>query len=100
MKLPENVEIVKVDGKELRGWIKIKVIGPIEKSKETVCIGKFSLDIREPILEQLASLMSGAFSLSGICLNGKLIETEDTVQSRGIISGEVLEMLSAGGGKV
>jgi hypothetical protein len=44
--------------------------------------------------------MSGAFSLSGICLNGKLIETEDTVQSRGIISGEVLEMLSAGGGKV
>jgi len=44
--------------------------------------------------------MGNAFMLKGLCLNGKLIETDDTVHSRCILSGDVLEMLAGGGAMI
>ena len=45
-------------------------------------------------------LMGTAFTLKGLCLNGKLIDVDDTVRSRNIVNGDVLEMLSSGGGRI
>jgi len=100
MVLPDNTEKICIDRKELSGYINIRVVGAVKGSSESICKGKFSLDIREKIIEQLGALMGNAFSLKGLCLKGKLIEADDTVESRSIVSGEVLEMLSSGGATI
>ena len=90
MVLPDNTETVLIERKDLTGQLIVKVVGSKKDSKDTICIGKFSLDIREPILDQLSMLMGTAFTLKGLCLDGKLIEADDTVQSKNIVSGTVL----------
>jgi len=85
MVLPDNTEKVNIHRKELAGYISIQVIGAIDGNKESICKGKFSLDIREKILEQLGELMGSAFARKGLCLKGQLIEVDDTVESRNIV---------------
>jgi hypothetical protein len=52
MLMPENTKTVYIARSELIGRITVIVIGPDSesKSRENICEGKFTLDIKEPIL--------------------------------------------------
>ena len=43
--------------------------------------------------------MGNAFEQKGLCFKGKVIDIDDTVQSRNIVEGDVLNMLSSGGAR-